>query len=138
METSKAKLLYALIISPIFMFFEPYDALVKAIGLLVILDIVSGMFAARKEGKDLTSKSLRKKLPIVGIFLFALAAAKIASPLLEEFGIASHQAGKWLCALYGAYELFSILENAGRLGFPVAKQLADMLKSKIPSDAQPK
>jgi phage-related holin len=134
MTTVKMKLILSAILSPILMFFEPYTILVQAIGLLVVIDILTGMFAARKEGKDLTSKSLWNKVPRVGLFLCALSAAKISSPLLLEFGIAEHQAGKWLCALYGAYELFSILENLGRLGLPVAKQMAELLKSKLPED----
>jgi len=132
--TSKVKLILAAIISPILMFFDPYSALVKAIGLLVVIDIISGILAAKKEGQPLTSKALWNKIPRVALFLCALAAAKIASPLLLEFGIAEHQAGKWLCALYGAYEFFSVLENLGRLGLPVAKQLSELLKSKLPED----
>ncbi len=34
------------------------------------------------------------------------------------------------------YELFSILENLGRLGLPVATQLADLLKSKLPDEVK--
>lgn len=133
-ETSIIKLLYSLLMSPLLMFFEPYSGLVKAIGILVALDILTGMMAAKKESKDLTSKSLWAKLPRVGLFLIALAAAKISSPLLMEFGIEAHQAGKWFCALYGLYELFSILENLGRLGLPVARQFLELLKKKLPDD----
>lgn len=135
METnSKLKLIYSVIISPILLFFEPYSILVKAIGVLVAMDIITGMLAAKKENKALTSKSLRAKLPVVALFLIGLAAAKEASPLLLEFGIEPHQAGKLFCALYGVYELFSILENLGRLGLPIAKQMAELLKSKLPED----
>lgn len=124
------KLLISLIISPLFMFFEPYTALVQALGILVVIDIATGVLAARKEGQDIKSRSFFKKLPQVGLFLVGLAAAKISSPLLEEFSIEAHQVGKWLCALYGVYELLSILENLGRLGLPVAHQLAELLKNK--------
>lgn len=136
-STSKLKFILSLIVSSILMFFDPYIILIKAIGILVVIDIISGMFAAKKEGKHLTSKSLWKKVPRVGLFLIALAAAKISSPLLFEFGIAEHQSGKWLCALYGVYELFSILENLGRLGMPLAKQMAELLKAKLPEDIKP-
>lgn len=134
--TSKLKLIYAFVISPILMFFEPYAVLVKAIGMLVCIDIFTGALASKKEGKPVTSKALRAKVPVVGMFLIALAAAKESSPLLMEFGIAAHQAGKWLCALYGMYELLSVLENLGRLGLPVAKQLSEMLKAKLPEETK--
>ena len=126
---TRLKLFYSLVLSPLLMFFEPYMILVKAIGILVILDIITGIMAARKEGKDITSRGLYKKIPIVGLFLLGLAAAKVSNPLLIEFGIEQHQAGKWLCSLYGIYELLSILENLGKLGLPVASQLADKLKA---------
>jgi phage-related holin len=135
-ETTKLKLFFSLILTPVLTFFEPYELLVKAIGILVVIDITSGIIAARKEGKDLSSRRFLSKVGQVGLFLVGLFAAKEASPLLAEFGIATHQAGKWFCALYGAYELFSILENLGRLGFPIAKQFANLLKTKLPDDVK--
>lgn len=133
-STTKWKLLYSAVVSPLFMYFDPYSALVKAIGILVILDVVSGILAARKENKPISSRVFLKKIPQVILFVFGLAAAKEASPLLLEFGIEAHRAGKWFCALYGVYELFSILENLGRLGLPVAKQFSQLLQSKLPEE----
>lgn len=132
--TSKTKLIYSFLLAPLLTFFDPYSALVKAIGLLVTTDIFTGILAARKEGKPIQSRSFLKKIPQVALFLIGLAAAKFASPLLEEFAIDAHQAGKWFCALYGMYEFLSILENLGRLGMPVAKQFSDLLKKKLPEE----
>lgn len=131
---NKLKLFFSALVTPLLMLFEPYVILVKAIGILVVFDVLTGIMSAKKEGQDLTSKALWKKIPVVGLFLFALASASVSSPLLQEFGIEPHQAGKWFCALYGSYELFSILENLGRLGMPVAKQMANLLKSKLPNE----
>ncbi len=134
--TSKVKLIYSIALSPLMIYFEPYSVLVKAIGVLVALDIISGMIASRKEHKPISSRRFLRKIPQVALFLFGLAAAKEASPLLMEFGIEAHQAGKWFCALYGIYEFFSILENLGRLGLPIAKQFSALLQSKLPEDIQ--
>ncbi len=131
-ENAKIKIQYSLLVSPLVLFFEPYEALVKAVGLLVIMDIASGLVAAKKENKSLTSRRFLAKVIHVVLFLVGLAAAGAASPLLKEFGIEAHQAGKWFCALYGTYELFSIFENLGRMGFPIAKQFSAFLKSKLP------
>lgn len=136
MNNFNLKLIFSLLISPILMLFNPYILLIKALGILVIIDVITGIMSARKEGVALTSKALWQKVPKVALFLCALAAASVSSPLLTEFGIEAHQAGKWFCALYGAYELFSILENLGRLGLPIAKPMADLLKSKLPTDVQ--
>ena len=132
----KFKLIISLFLTPILILFNPYAILVKAIGALVVIDIITGIMAARKEGKPITSKAFKAKIPVVGLFLIGLAAASVSSPLLQEFGIEVHQAGKWLCALYGAYELLSVLENLGRMGLPVAKQLSEMLKSKLPAEVK--
>lgn len=130
------KFMYSLALSPMFMYFEPYSMLVKAIGILVVFDIISGMIAARKEGQSLTSRALFRKLPQLALFLLALAAAKESSPLLEQFALEPHQAGRWLCSLYGVYELFSILENLGRSGMPVAKPILALLRSKLPDEVK--
>jgi phage-related holin len=130
----KEKLTYSALIAPLFMYFEPYSILVKAIGVLVVFDIVSGVLASRKEGIDFQTRKLLDKFKPLGLFLFALAAAKEANPLLMEFSIESHQAGKWICSFYGVYELLSILENLGRMGLPVAKPIMDLLKSKLPKE----
>lgn len=133
-ETTLAKLSLSALLSPILVAFDPYATHVWAIGLLVIIDIASGMAASKKEGIDITSERAWPKVVQVGLFFVALAAARAASPLLEEFSIQSHQAGKWFCALYGLYELLSILENLGRLGLPVATQFLSLLKSKLPKE----
>jgi phage-related holin len=136
-EVTKTKIINSALLSLLLLFFEPYVVLLKALGLLVIIDIVTGMLAAKKEGKSLTSARFwARKGPTVVLFLVGLAAAAIASPLLAEFGIESHQAGKWFCAFYGAYELFSVMENLGRLGMPIAKQFSQLLKSKLPEDVK--
>jgi len=115
-------------------YFEPYLPLAKAIGVLVVIDILTGYLASRHEGQGFQSRKFREKLKPVALFLIALAAAKEASPLLAEFDITAHQAGKWFCAFYGVYELFSILENLGRLGLPIAAPLMKLLKAKLPDD----
>jgi phage-related holin len=130
------KVLYSLILSPLITFYSPYETLLHPIFALMILDIITGIVASRKEGKAIESKQAWPKLARVGLFLIGLAAAQYAGPLLFQFGVLELQAGKWFCGLYGIYELFSILENLGRLGLPIAKQFADMLKAKLPSDVQ--
>jgi len=135
---SRIKILYALLAAPLVVLFGPYEVLIKSIGILVIFDIISGIIVARKEGKAITSKRFwSRKGPTVALFLMGLAAAAVASPLLAEFGIEANQAGKWFCALYGTYELFSILENLGKLGLPVASKFSELMRSKLPEETKP-
>ena len=135
-EARMYKLLLSFIIAPLLLTLEPYTGLVKSIGFLIAIDMVTGMFAARYEGKAIQSRQLLRKVPQVVLFLIGLAAAHVASPMLQEFGIQAHQAGRWFCALYGLYEFFSVFENLGRLNFPVARQFSQLLKARLPDDVK--
>lgn len=131
------KVLYGLIIAPIIAFFAPVSSLLMSILWLVIFDIMTGMYVVRiTEKRDLTSRGFLKKLPQILMFLVALAAAIHAGPFFNTFGLEKLQAAHLVISFYGLYELFSILENLGKMGLPVAKQLAELLKAKLPENAQ--
>lgn len=143
-STTKIKLILSAIISPLVMYFDPYLVLLKAIGILVALDIITGILAKTKEEyKIITLETVKRtfksrrffsKVIHLGLFFLGLVAAKESSPILAEFGIEPHQGGKWFIALYGVYELFSVMENLGRLGLVGADLFSKFLKKKLPED----
>ena len=115
-------------------FFEPVSMLLLPILYLVIIDILTAMYVIRFYDKQpLTSRGFFKKLPQVLLFLVAVIAALHADPFFVTFGIAQFSAAKWVISFYGLYELFSILENLGRMGLPIAKPIAEFLSAKLPS-----
>lgn len=135
--SAKLKILLAAIISPLLAFFEPVSFLIIPILWLVLLDIITGMYATRVvELKPLTSRGFFKKLPQLILFFIAIAASLHADPFFTTFGLAPHQSAKLVISFYGLYELFSILENLGRAGLPVAKQFSRILQAKLPDEVK--
>lgn len=129
------KMILSLVITPLLLFFAPVATLIVPLLWLVVFDIVSGMYVAKViEKKDLTSRGFLKKLGPITFFFIALAASLHAGVFFVEFGIDKSQPAKWVAAFYGIYELFSILENLGKCGLPVAKQIANFLKQKLPTN----
>jgi len=136
-NASKSKAILSLLIAPLLAFFQPVTFLILPILWLVVIDILTGMYATRIiEKKPLTSRGFLRKLPQLVMFLIAIAASIHADPFFNEFGIEKFQSAKLVISFYGLYELFSILENLGRSGLPVAKQLARILQAKLPDDVK--
>ena len=133
--TQVKKFLLTLVIAPVLLLFVPVNYLIQPLLWLVLIDILTGMYVAKKvDKKDLTSRGLLQKLLPITLFFVALAAALLSGVFFVEFGIDKVQPAKWVCAFYAIYELFSILENLGKSGLPVAKQIADFLKTKLPTE----
>lgn len=134
----KLKLVLNIIGALILGFFEPISYLLFPILWLVVIDIATAMYLIRIVKKEsLTSRGFFKKLPQLVLFLIALIAALHADPFFVEFGITQYQAAKLVLSFYGLYELFSILENLGKSGLPIAKQLAAMLEARLPDKINP-
>lgn len=116
-------------------FFEPIEVLLHSILWLVLIDIITGIYVARVINKEaLTSRGFFKKLPQVAKFLVAVVAALHADPFFVQFGLPGFQAAKLVISFYGIYELFSIMENLGKAGLPVAKQFTAILTAKLPEE----
>jgi len=112
--------------------------LVKSIFLLVIIDVVLGMIASKYyRGIDLSTKRFIIKIREMGLFAVGLAAFIICDTAFISVGIASLWAAKFYCSAYAFYELFSIVENLGDMGFPVAANIKKMLKAKLDNNLIP-
>lgn len=133
----KFKLIISSIIAPLVAFYAPVSDLIVPILWLVLFDIVTGIYAVRiVEKKPLTSRGFFKKLPQVVMFLIAISASIHADPFFNTLGIEQFQSAKLVISFYGLYELFSILENLGRSGMPVARQLVRILQAKLPEEVK--
>lgn len=131
------KAVLSILISPLLLFFSPVAMLVQALLWLVIIDIISGMYSAKfADKKDLTSRGFLKKLVPLSLFFLALTASLHSGVFFAEFGIDKIQPAKWVISFYGLYELFSILENLGKCGLPIAKQISVFLKQKLPNEVK--
>lgn len=129
------KTVLLIVLTPLLAFFEPVNGLIIPILWLVLLDILTAMYLVRIVKKEaLTSRGFFKKMPQIAMFLVAVSASLHSNPFFTQFGLPEHQAAKLVFSFYGLYELFSILENLGGAGLPIAKQISDMLKSKLPDE----
>ncbi|AET60279.1 phage lysis holin [Paenibacillus terrae HPL-003] len=101
---------------------------------LVIIDYVTGCFAAGAESKRGTGPGLKSKIGLIGItrkvFIFAMVAV---GHLIDGILGDSHLIRDAVAYFYMANEVLSITENGGRLGVPipsVIRQAVEVLKSK--------
>ena len=135
--TTEAKKIILILCSTIISFYAPVHALIMPVVWLVVLDILTAIYYVRVVQKQsLTSRGFFKKLPQVSMFLIAVAASIHANPFFVHFGLPEHQASKLVFSFYGLYELFSILENLGKSGLPVAKQIMNILSAKLPDEVK--
>lgn len=112
-------------------FFLPIAPLLYGIAGLVILDIITGMYVARfVKGEGLTSRRFFDKIKQVGLVGIGLAAMLFADQNLQVLGLTEFWGAKLFCALYTFYELFSVLENLGSAGLPIAKEIKGLLLNK--------
>lgn len=136
--TAKIKLIISFITAsmiPLVAFYSPVAENFNKVLWLVLIDILTGMYASRVvEKKAINSRSFFRKLPQFLLFIVALTATIHADPFFVTFGIPANQCVSIVLAAYSIYELLSILENCGRCGLPVAKQLHKLLKGKLPDE----
>lgn len=103
--------------------FGPLDALLMVLLAVVAMDYLTGIACAaiaRELNSAVGFKGLAKK-----VFIFLLVAL---SAMLDKLAPATNGAVRSaVCMFYIANEGISILENAGRLGLPLPRQLKDAL-----------
>lgn len=107
---------------------EVIQTLLFGLAWLIVADIATGVWVAYKYKKEsLTSRRFFGKIKQVGVFAIGLWAMVQADSNLQVFGLQEHWGAKLFCGLYAFYELFSLLENLGTMGLPIAKEVKDIL-----------
>jgi toxin secretion/phage lysis holin len=103
--------------------FGGWSVLLQILLTFVIIDYLSGLLASGVEGKlssKIGFKGIAKKLMI-----FCLVAV---GHLVDKTIGQGHMVSDAIVFFYLGNELLSILENAGRTGLPVPKQLQDAVQ----------
>lgn len=124
--------------------YAPYFPYIKAVSILVVGDVILGILATCFESyksihpalilKTFKSYKLLRKFGIGILFFVGLHQIDTSDVLLMKLGMDQYEAGIYWCVAYGLYELTSILENLGRLNFPIAKQVRKWINSKVPDE----
>jgi fumarate reductase subunit D len=114
--------------------FLPIKSLLFATGALIVLDLITGVMAARKRGEKITSGRLRDSLSKLVIYEVAICAAFVAehyiSDMLPFVKIAS--------SMISLVELTSVYENLNDIsGKDILKSLIVKLGSPNTNSDQP-
>lgn len=94
-----------------------------ALLLLIVLDFIFGIGAARVNGVGIKSSKIRRSA-----FKIATYYLMISAGFLTEKGITFLPLDETILAFLVLTELISILENAGRCGFAIPKKLLAQLE----------
>ena len=101
--------------------FAPIQAAVITTFTLIILDLVTGILAARKRGEPISSSGLKRTVGKVLLYELAIVAAFLVQQYLTGD---LFPASKLVTAMIGLVELSSMLENLDTLnGNPIFKTL---------------
>lgn len=124
-EAAQLKAFAAVGIAVLGFLFDPtqHIALV-AIFLLIMADFVFGIAAARKSGEPVRSAKLRRTAIKVAVYYALIACAHVT-----EYALPSYMGflDESVLGFLAATELLSILENVGKLGYVVPKNLVKLL-----------
>lgn len=107
--------------------FAPIQAVIIVTGVLVIADLVTGLFAARKRGEVITSAGLRRTVTKTTVYLTAVCLGF----LVEKYMIDSIlPISKLVSGIIGVVELKSLMENLNTIyGSDLFKSVIEKLGS---------
>lgn len=103
--------------------FAPIHAVMEVTGGLILIDLVTGVMAAKKTGQEITSKGISRTLAKVVLYELALATSFLVHQYMTGDLL---PADKLVAGLIGLVELKSILENINAAnGTPVFAAIVD-------------
>lgn len=119
----------------LYSFFFSVDKLhiMSALVFLIIFDLVTGVYAAKKTGEVIESRKMLKsaiKLAIYGLLVSASKLAFVAINIPQSWFISIDLEGIMI-AFLAATELVSIIENAGKAGYAIPKKLLNTLQKYV-------
>lgn len=94
----------------ILLIFAPIYSAMVVVCVLVLLDLVLGVWASWKEGYHITSRSMRRTIPKLLVYEITIAVMFLMETYLFEFPIT-----KIITALIGVIEGKSLFENLYRI-----------------------
>lgn len=108
--------------------FAPAEKLLLATGILVIADLVTGIMAARKQGRSITSAGLRRTVSKMLVYQVAVGSAFLVQLYMTADTI---PVSNIVSSAIGLTELKSILENIDKIrGSSLLKDILQKIGSK--------
>lgn len=106
-----------------FFFDEAHTKSIVAVIVLIMIDFVTGISAAKYTGEEIKSAKVFRSAVKVVIYLTLISSAH----LLEVASIITF-ADDTVIAFLAATELISLIENIGKMGFAVPRQMLNKLQ----------
>ena len=105
----------------------PIHAVMVVVGILIVFDTITGIWAALKSGQTFSSAALRRSVSKAVVYQIAIISAFIVEKyLLQDILPAS----KLVAGLIGVVELTSVLENLNKIyGSDIFKSIITKLGS---------
>lgn len=114
------------------MFYPTIDHL-KALAIVMAIDLVVGIYCSfNYELKKFDPKKLRSKGLEVSMFIITLFATLSINVFWKQYGLDGLTVSHYLISAFGFYHFFSILQNMGKMGLPVAGYFQKWIESKAP------
>lgn len=107
---------------------SPIKPIIIACGVLIVADMITGMFAAKKRKETIKSAEMRRSLTKMVVYQIAI----ISGFVLEVYMLSNFiPVSKVVAGVIGMVEFKSILENASTIaGQDILKMVMDKLGSK--------
>lgn len=111
--------------------FAPVHTIMIGAGVLIIIDLVTGLLAAWKTKEKITSNGLKRTVIKMLVYQLAVITGFIVQTYMLHD---SFEVTKIVAAVIGLVEAASILENLNRInGAPIFRSLINKINEKNPS-----
>lgn len=113
----------------LFAVFIPIKSVILAVGFVVLVDLITGVMAAKKRGEEIKSAKLRQTIvKLLGYQLAILSGFIIEKYLINDF----IPIVKVISSIIGLTELKSVLENAESItGVSMWDKFKELLNKKV-------
>lgn len=108
-----------------FSFDRLHEKAMIAVMVLIIMDFITGLIAAKRGGDEIKSSKIFRTVIKTLIYFILISAAhlcELAAPLTRSF------LDEMVIAFLALTEMVSLLENVGKMGFAVPKKLLNKLR----------
>lgn len=95
----------------ILMYFAPISNYVHLVILLIMIDLVTGSYAAIKEGQKFSARKLRNTIEKFIFYAVAIIVAYVLQQIIND----GSELARWVALYVGATEAKSIYENISRI-----------------------
>lgn len=107
-------------------FLAPIQEILFSVGALIIADLVTGIWAAKKAGFKIESYKLRRSVTKSGAYFLTIALGFMTQKFLMQDSIPIVHV---VSGLIGSAELLSIYENMSKItGVPFAQKIMELLQ----------